>query len=106
MILHPWTILWRGQRLGCLDLVVCEAEKVECGHIIVHHPVNSNVIHYSSDIFSERRVIRDDVHREKTHLSPSGGCDSDYTTLACRTSSNIILRIVVDQATPKTHRLY
>ena len=43
-------------RLGCLDLAAREAEKVEWGHIIVHHSVNSNIVHYSRGIFSEKRV--------------------------------------------------
>ena len=33
-----------------------EAKKVECGHFIMHHSIDSNVVHYSSSIFSERRV--------------------------------------------------
>lgn len=41
----------------CLGCIACEVDEVECGRIIVHHSVDSDVIHYSSPrIFPARRV--------------------------------------------------
>jgi hypothetical protein len=45
------------RELSKLGVIVCEAGKVECDHIVLHHSVDSNVVHYSSpSIFPERRV--------------------------------------------------
>ena len=47
-------IVAQATRLGC---IAREAKEVECGHIVVHHSIDSTVIHYGSlIIFPARRV--------------------------------------------------
>jgi len=72
---ETWTRTCHAKQWPSLQ-VACEAEEVECGHIIVHHSTDSNVAHYALAVrvssLKGELIIRDDAHKEEMHLSPSG----------------------------------